>query len=42
MMEVERCVNLENHFVVVDRLFCDNMLRFRCSQPNTEALLRFP
>lgn len=36
MMEVERFVNLKNHFV------CDNMLRFRCSQPNTEALLQFP
>lgn len=38
-MEVERSVNLENHFVDVDKLFCNNMLRFRCSQPNTEALL---
>lgn len=39
MTEVEPFVNLENHFVDVDKRFCDNMLRFRCSQPNTEALL---
>lgn len=42
MMEFERFVNVANHFVVVDKLFCDNMLRFRCSQPHTEALLQFP